>query len=317
MKKILLILLISLAAFAVVWQMQTYLAGKKPQQEFSEYQHEQYEQKLVELRAKAALDLKDPKPHRALVTSLLDGLSAPGKPNLERYQELLKELELIATLDPKDAATAIMLADIYFNEKSFQKSIDHFERYLKLKPEDHQVRGRYASALTFMSRFKDAESELKQVIKADPKSFHGYAYLSITYSQMNRIDDAYKAGDKALELAPTPEARQRFGAYLKSIGAKVPELENKPNSEELPKVAAVREVINHIKTSPIAGPKYDRFELPEDGFLLLYFKNFPMDKMPQFAKDKFLKGIKDRLSPPLTEVSILDSTSGKEMAKVK
>ena len=56
------------------------LAGEKPVKQFSEYQHEQYEEKLIALRAKAATEDRNPKPHRELITALLEGLSAPGKP---------------------------------------------------------------------------------------------------------------------------------------------------------------------------------------------------------------------------------------------
>ena len=277
----------------------------------------QYEEKLIALRANAATEDRNPKPHRELITALLEGLSAPGKPNLDRFEELIRELELVSKLDPKDHSTAIMLADVYFNNKSFKKSIEHYQRYLKLKPEDHQARGRYASALTFMSRFEEAVSELKSIIKKDPHNFHAYAYLSITYSQMKKIKEAHKAGKKALELAPSDEARKRFGSYLVSIGGAAPkDAKQAEPEEEMPQVVAARVIINHVRANPVAGPKYDRFEFPENSYLLLYFKNFPMEKMPDFARKKFISGIKERIQDPIKEVAILDADSGKEMAKV-
>ena len=149
-----------------------------------------------------------------------------------------------------------MLADIYFNNKSFKDSMKHYQRYLKLKPEDHQARGRYASALTFLSRFDEAVSELKSVIKKDPHNFHAYAYLSITYSQMKKMKEAHKAGNKALELAPSEEARNRFASYLVSIGGAPKDTNKKPEPvEEMPQVIAARVIINHVRSNPIAGPK--------------------------------------------------------------
>ena len=41
-----------------------------------------------------------------------------------------------------------------------------------------------------------------------------------------------------------------------------------------------------------------------------------MEKMPEFARKKFISGIKERIQDPIKEVVILDSNSGKEMAKI-
>jgi hypothetical protein len=47
-----------------------------------------------------------------------------------------------------------------------------------------------------------------------------------------------------------------------------------------------------VRANPVAGPKFVRHDSSQKGTLKLVFRDFPMQMMPPFAKDKFLSGIK-------------------------
>jgi hypothetical protein len=79
-------------------------------------------------------------------------------------------------------------------------------------------------------------------------------------------------------------------------------------------------IISAIQNNPIAGQKFVRFEDKDPAVLRLYFKDFPMQAMPPFAKEKFYSGIRAKVKeaqvPTLKEIQFLDADSGLEMDKL-
>jgi glutamate-1-semialdehyde aminotransferase len=74
-----------------------------------------------------------------------------------------------------------------------------------------------------------------------------------------------------------------------------------------------------VRSNQVAGPKFERAALV-DGMVALYFKDFPMDKMPPFVKDKFTTSVREqvqKLVPEATRISFVDSGSGAEMVALK
>ena len=188
---------------------------------------------------------------------------------------------------PEDAEVLKQLADISFDQQVFTKATGVYERYLALQPADNAARTRYASALTFTQTFSEAETELKKVLTVEPQNFQAQAYLSITYSQMGATQAALDSGKRALEIAPSDEARARFKEFLDRV-----ETDQGSAPSDSPKEPHEK-LIAFVRDNPIAGPKFAGANYAADGTLTLQFSAFPMDKMPPFAKEKFLNGIKD------------------------
>ncbi len=240
--------------------------------------------------------------------------------------EAIDVLSRILAMAPNDPAALVMMADVSFDQKAFTKAQEFYERYLKLEPDNHGARARYASTLTFLGQYDKSITELNSVLKQDPKNFPAMAYLSITYAQQGELSKAKETGSAALNIAPSDEARARFSAFMTTLeaqGGASPVRGNIPSAQDAPAsppvAAGVTGFVAQIKANPIAGPKFVGHEEVKDE-IRLTFKDFPMSQMPPFAKEKFFGSLKKaaqgaNLSHVKT-LSFIDLASGTVMEQI-
>lgn len=312
-KHILTVLATAGVVFGFAWSAQNRLAGQKPTGHFqsaSEPPSATLSPELKKLIEAARSRPDDIAGWKILTGALVRELQSAERPSTEIVFESMDALTNVLRLDPKDPDALIAFADLSFNQQVFDKAIGLYERYLAIQSDDLSARGRYASSLAFVQRYPDAVKELQAVLKKDPANFHASAYLAITYAQMGNPAEALTAGERAMKLAPNEEARARFADFMKTVkGEGVAKTASAPSapSNEPPVVAFLR-------NNPVAGPKFVRFE-EEGKNLKVFFKDFPMEQMPPFAKDKFLGGVK-AAAKGLGTVTFVDATTGRELEKV-
>jgi hypothetical protein len=79
-----------------------------------------------------------------------------------------------------------------------------------------------------------------------------------------------------------------------------------------------------FRDHPIVGPKLDRVEWPSDDRARVLLREFPMEAMPPFVRDKFTdrirNGVRDskarhQTSVPIT-VELVDAASGQVMETI-
>jgi tetratricopeptide (TPR) repeat protein len=219
-----------------------------------------------------------------------------------------------------------MMADVSFDQKAFTKAQEFYERYLKLEPDNHGARARYASTLTFLGQYDKSVQELNAVLKQDPKNFPAMAYLSITYAQQGDLSKANETGAAALNLAPSDEARARFSAFMTTLQAQAAASPARGNIEAPKSEAPVQAVttgiagfVAQVQNNPVAGPKFVGHEEVKEE-LRLTFKDFPMSQMPPFAKEKFFgtlkKAAQDTNISNVKTISFIDLASGKVMDQI-
>jgi tetratricopeptide (TPR) repeat protein len=296
--------------FGFAWSAQKKLAGEKPTGHFQSMAEPPSAslspelKKLVEAARSRPDDLAG---WKILTGALVRELQSAERPSTEIIFESMDALTNVLRLNPKDPDALIAFADLSFNQQVFDKAIGLYERYLTEQPEDLSARSRYASSLAFVQRYPDAVKELRAVLTKDPANFHAAAYLAITYAQMGEKSEALATGERALTLAPSDEARARFSDFLKTV-------KSDPPSEPAALRKAEPAVVQFLKNNPIAGPKFDRFE-ERGGELKVFFRDFPMEQMPPFAKDKFLGGVKGA-AQGLSSVVFIDASSGKQLERL-
>lgn len=240
--------------------------------------------------------------------------------------EAIDVLSRILSLSPEDPDALLMMGDVSFDQKAFTKAVEFYERYLKLAPNDLGATARYASTLTFLGRYDDSIKQLDSVLVRDPKNFPAMAYLAITFAQKGDMPKAKDLGAKALELAPTDEARARFSGFVQSLSSQTDGVVQAPSQSQPEKVSAgeveigIAGFAETIKGNPIAGPKFVRYDDSTPGVVKLVFRDFPMSQMPPFAKEKFFVGVKNGArSAGLkdgTTVVFVDEASGGEMERL-
>jgi tetratricopeptide (TPR) repeat protein len=245
----------------------------------------------------------------------------------EPYLSLLVEaMTNLHKLQPENTETIISLADLHFQFRDFEKSEGYYKTALKSRPEDPAILARLASTLSFMQRYDEAIALLQSVLKKEPAHFQARAYLAIALSQKGDFAAAQKEGEMALEHAPSEEAFKRFSGFLEKLQRSASQQnENSNNSTTPPDQAAQSATIDqaaqsstltdYLKSNPVAGPKITAIE-NADGKLRVLLKNFPMSKMPAFAKEKFFNGIRaehKRLQSSVIEIEFVDEGSNRQM----
>lgn len=286
--KIAALLLVSSAIFGAAYSILPWLQGKKPSEKFAQKEPSTTQSPPLstdELFTQAESTLQ----------KIAESQDAPPALMLEAVDLLSR---ILAT-EPENAWALLQMAELAFEQRIFDKSSQFYERYLKLSADDHAVRTRYASALTFSGKADQALKELDLVLEAEPNNFQALAFSAIAHQESGQKEKAQTLLAKAITLAPSDEARDRLLKFSQSLTNK----ESGPtaqtqvqNKTETPQnLSPMRGNINStsfsgldsfFKNHPIAGSKYAGLEVEGEN-IKVKMSSFPMDKMPPMVKDKF------------------------------
>ena len=323
----------AVGVFGATYGLQRYL--QPPQQTAMVKHHserplavEDHDPEIESLRKAVESDPQNMEKLKMLAGILGDKLRNSPQPSQALALEAVDVLGRILALSPNDPGALVMMADVSFDQRAFTKAQDFYERYLKLEPQNLGARARYASTLTFLGSYDKSISELNTVLKADPKNFPAMAYLSITYAQSGDVTKAREVGASALNLAPSDEAKARFSAFMESInqggvvesssparGVTASKTEEASQAE-----TGVSSFIATVRSNPVAGPKFVRYEEPKAGVLRLVFKDFPMGHMPPFAKEKFFGTLRQAAQTAKLEgvstIAFVDAATQSEMETI-
>ncbi len=265
--------------------------------------------KTLELKKELEINPNNFTTLRELTSLMWEKLSSYENPPSNLVLDLLDNLLKLNSADSNDAKTLLMLANLSFNQKVFSKSASYYEKYLFLNPDDLEARSSYSSVLTFIGKFDDSLKQIDMVLKKNPNSFQANAYKAITLSQIGKIQESKELAVKALSFAPNDEAKARFSKFIDS-------LESELSGNKI--LNSNSNIIEFVKTNPIAGQKFIHSEITSDKKLKLFFKDFPMDKMPPIAKETFFGKLKESSDiKNYLQIEFIDSESGSIMEVLK
>ena len=279
----------------------------------AENPHDTNDSKLLLLRKQVNDDPKDLLKLKEyadyLLTKIKDGSvgTSIGLTNKGLILEAVDALSGVIQTEPQNADALGALADLSFDQKVFAKAVDYYKKYLELRPEDLAVKSRLASSLVFLKRTDEALAMLNDVLKKEPNNFHALAYSSIALSEKNDIEGAKNFALKAIENAPSEDAKNRIQMFIDNIIKKTSTSSNNINTENKApdntnnskEVAVMSQnfpaIEQYFKSNEITKDKFIKVEQQAE-ILKLYFKDFPMQAMPPFAKEKFFSKIKEGLN---------------------
>ena len=280
---------------------------------------------LEKLRADAAAQPTSLDAQRALASALLQNLRGATPPSQGAILEVIDVVSTILKLNPKEKEALLVLGDISFEQQVFDKAASYYAQYITLDPEDLSTRARYASSLAFQSKYKDAERELLAVLKKNPTHFASLAYLTVAYAQMGEKAKSLEVGTRALAAAPTGEAKEELQGFIQKVkdgSFKPGTLPTSPQRTQPLRAEGAKAadnasaVASYLQANAIAGPKFVRAENNSNSSVSVFMRDFPMEGMPPFAKQKFFAGIKSMASLQSLTVSkiiFIDIATGTEM----
>lgn len=226
-----------------------------------------------------------------LAKEIKDRLS-PSPEDAAKVAQFREKVESYQAKNPNSPRALALLGDLAFeHEINLPKATVYYVDSLKAK-QAVPVMLKLASVLTLQQQNEQAVKVLLEALKLEPNNFNANAYLSIAYSQLGRIEEAKLFGQKSLSLAPSAEAEARFSRFLATLSG--------PKSLE-----------DEIRGLPVVGDQVISVKKGEDGVVKVAMRNFLLDKMPEFAREKFKNRIQTVKSKHnLFRIEIVDS-SGK------
>jgi tetratricopeptide (TPR) repeat protein len=236
----------------------------------------------------------------------------------------------VLKLDPDDLDALRGIGNIDFDQHKYDEAIAAYEHYLSKKPDDPEVRTDLGTMLLSSGSADQAVLQYRKVLETHPNFFEASFNLGIAYGQMNELDAARTAFEKAKVLAPDADARNRVTQMLAEMGgAAIPALQGSSKPAQAASVSAdsssFKSAIERmLRDLPIAGPKVASVQWPSATRARVLMDNFPMDQMPPFAAAKFISDLKSGIGDVKSahdmrapvEIDICDAASGRVMQSV-
>ena len=248
-----------------------------------------------------------------------------------QYQALLAKDEL-------DPEALLGLAHLCFEAGIIDKAVELYPRYLGVRPSDHRARVEYALTLIQAGDLEGAIAATEQVIAENPQVFQARVTKALVLRLQGKKELAEKEAEEAKRLAPGEEERRRIDEFLSRMDKAHAEEQEAKRSEAAAAQAQVGEakvthalsgqnpelvspgetVVGYFRNHPIVGPKIQKISWPDASTALIELRDFPVEQMPPFAKEKFLSNAKkvlDALPHPVT-VRLVEQGSNKILLEI-
>jgi tetratricopeptide (TPR) repeat protein len=249
-------------------------------------------------------------------------------------KQAVQTYEAILSRDPKDLDALRALGDISSDGEQQQKALEYYTRFLALKPDDPYVLTLVGNLQLSARNGADAVKSYAAALQIDPMLFQAQVGLGFGYAATGEPAKALEALQRARGLATDDATRKQVDDILARVGAApggaAPAAAAAPAGAGGGGGAAAGDggyrsgVEAVFRAHPIVGPKLDRIEWSDDQKLKVILREFPMDQMPPFARDKFTDRIKTGVRENKEKygiggsvtVELVDSASGRVMDTV-
>jgi hypothetical protein len=251
-------------------------------------------------------------------------------------QEAVKTYEAVLSRDPKDLDALRALGDISADGNQAAKAMEYYTRFLALKPDDPYVLTLVGNLQLSERKGPDAVKSYEAALKVDPMLFQAQVGLGFGYAASGEPAKALEALQRARGLATDDATRKQVDDILARVGAPVAAAAGQSAPAAAPAGAGggaapaaadggYRSGVEALfRTHPIVGSKLDRIDWTDDQHLKVVVREFPMEQMPPFAREKFFDRIKTGLRENKGKhgiansvtVELVDSASGKVMDSV-
>jgi tetratricopeptide (TPR) repeat protein len=252
------------------------------------------------------------------------------------YKQASEAYAHVLKADPNNLDALRGIGNIDFDQRKFDEAIAAYEHYLTKKPDDPDVRTDLGTMYLSTNNADQAVVQYKKVLAKHPEFFEAAFNMAVAYGQMNRTEDARKALDLALKIAPDADSRNRVNQMMASLSKMPPSGPESAAAGGMSASAAPPNVTvanpntfkgameQMIRDLPVAGPKVQSLQWVSPTKTRVLMDNFPMDQMPPFASQKFMTDLKagidrvktaHKISGPV-EVDLCDAASGRVMKAV-
>jgi len=121
---------------------------------------------------------------------------------LSSYLKVKKEFEAYLNINSDFVGGQVKKANYHLKHGNLQKSIEGYEKALKIDNIDNNVRLGLANLYYRNKQFQESEDAYRTVISQEPKYGPAYYSLGLLYAELERTDDAIKQIQQASILMP-------------------------------------------------------------------------------------------------------------------
>ncbi len=221
------------------------------------------------------------------------------------------------------------LGNIAFDRNQAAQAIDYYQRYLAQRPDDPYVRTNMGTMYLAAHKPAEAVESYEQALRLDPTFFQAQFSLAVAYRATGDGTKALDALQKARSLAPDEATRAQVDTIFERLTSAGPQPGAGGGAPPPPapggQAATFRSDVEAVfRAHPIVGPKLDRIDWPDERTAKVFLHDFPMDSMPEFARQKLVDRIKTSVAAGKTRyqitetvrVELIDSGSGRMMETV-
>ena len=260
----------------------------------------------------------------------------------------------VLSLAPEDGDAIRGIGNVYYDQEKYEAAAEQYERYLKTHADDASVRTDLATSYLYQRQIDKAVTSYLEVIAARPDFLQAHFNLGLAYEANGDREKALASLDKARELAPDAETRTRIdrvktqlaGTPVGAAAAGITGAGNAPDAGAAGGAPAPgspphgpatagnapapsgtdfpSQVEAQLRAHPMLGPKIRSIEWPEPGRARVLIADFPMQGMPEFARNLFKTKIetiiidakkKFSVTEPRT-IELVDAANGTTMETV-
>jgi tetratricopeptide (TPR) repeat protein len=234
----------------------------------------------------------------------------------------------VLKMAPDDLDALRGIGNIDFDQRKYDEAIAAYEHYLSKKPDDPEVRTDLGTMLLSSGIPEQAIAQYRKVLETHPNFFEASFNLGIAYGQMNQLEAARTAFERAQKLAPNDGARNRVAEMLAQLGGSaIPasQQDSTQHGSELSSNGGFEDAMERmLRDLPIAGPKIVSVQWPSARRARVLMDNFPMEQMPPFATAKFTSDLKNGIAEVKSahrvsdhiQIDICDAASGRVMESI-
>jgi cytochrome c-type biogenesis protein CcmH/NrfG len=273
---------------------------------------------------------------------------------IDSYQHVLK-------LAPDDEDAIRGLGNVYYDQQKFPEAAAQYERYLAKHPDDPSTRTDLATTYLYQRQFDRAVSAYQEVIKAHPDFLQAHFNLGLAYEAMGKREEAMASLERARGLATDEQTRGQIdrvtaqlkgeaggarmadgapsvpGAGAPAVGGAAPQggAAGGPPASGGPAASGSNAAATQgtdfksaveagLRAHQILGPKITAIEWPKPTQAVVRVANFPMQSMPEFARNLFHSRLETILDDAKTRfptdgetaIDLVDASNGQTMEHV-
>lgn len=224
-------------------------------------------------------------------------------------------------LAPDDLEAIRGLGNAYYDQRQYAEAAEQYGRYLTIAPDDPNVRTDLGTAYLYQRQIDRALETYAQVIEARPDFLQAHFNLGLAYEAKGEREKALASLTTARTLAKDDATRSRIDRVVAQItgepaGADGPARKSGTagaqgrEAEGATGTAAADfrgELEAGLRGHEVLGPKITAIEWPDDARARVRVANFPVQSMPEPARDLFRTRLETLLGEAKSRHGVTDS----------